>query len=65
MTKRLERIMKISSILSILFILISIILGILGVLDHNLKTITLSLVIIIQSVLLLINIKMFRKKREK
>lgn len=61
MTKRLERLMKISFFLSIVFLLIGIVLGILGVLDHNIKILTSSSLLVAQSVLLLINIKIFRK----
>lgn len=61
MNKRLERLMKIAPILSVLFILIGVIMGILSESDHSRKLLTSSVLLIMQSVLLLTYVKMFRE----
>ncbi|KEK22531.1 hypothetical protein [Bacillus gaemokensis] len=61
MHKNFRILMKITPPLSILFILIGLTMGVLGALDHNVKTITASLLIITQSVLAIIYTKSFKK----
>jgi hypothetical protein len=61
MNKTLERLIKISPFLSVLFILFGLIMVILSVFDHNVKLLTSSLILIVQSVLLVTYSKMFRK----
>ncbi|MCX2826199.1 hypothetical protein COM13_11770 [Bacillus pseudomycoides] len=51
MNKKFEILMKVTPFLSVLFILIGLIMGVLGALDHNVKTLTASLFLIVQSVL--------------
>jgi hypothetical protein len=61
MNKTLERLIKISPLLSVLFILFGLIIVILSVFDNNVKLLTSSLILIVQSVLLVTYSKMFRK----
>jgi hypothetical protein len=61
MNRKFKILIKVTPFLSVLFILAGLTLAILGVLDHNLKTLTSSLLLISQSVLLLINTKLFKK----
>ncbi|MCR2822052.1 hypothetical protein [Lederbergia panacisoli] len=61
MNKRLEGLMKISPFIAGLFILDGLIMGILSIFDHNVKLLTSSLLLIVQSILLLTYGKMFRK----
>jgi undecaprenyl pyrophosphate phosphatase UppP len=61
MNKTFEILMKLTPYLSVLFIFIGLIMAILGAFDHNVKTLTLSLMLIVQSVLLLTYAKSFKK----
>ncbi|NWN98006.1 MAG: hypothetical protein HLX45_10870 [Bacillus sp. (in: Bacteria)] len=59
MNKRLKVLSKLTPILSILFIITGIIFAILAVLEHNMSGLTMSLVLILQSVLLFTYTKLF------
>ncbi|EEM12456.1 MULTISPECIES: hypothetical protein [Bacillus] len=61
MNKKFEILMKVTPFLSVLFILIGLIIGVLGALDHNVKTLTASLFLIVQSVLVITYAKSFKK----
>lgn len=61
MNKKFEILMKVAPFLSVLFILIGLIMGVLGALDHNVKTLTASLFLIVQSVLGITYAKSFKK----
>ncbi|CAI8709931.1 hypothetical protein CN568_23125 [Bacillus pseudomycoides] len=61
MNKKFEILMKVTPFLSVLFILIGLIMGVLGALDHNVKTLTASLFLIVQSVLVITYAKSFKK----
>lgn len=65
MNHSLKKLMKITPFLSVLFILIGVIMGVSSVFDHNVKLLTSSLILILQSLLLLTYVKMFRKIWEK
>lgn len=57
MNHTFERLMKITPFLSLLFILIGVVMGIFSVFDHSVKLLTSSLVLILQSLILLTYVK--------
>ncbi|WP_342430085.1 hypothetical protein [Neobacillus sp. FSL H8-0543] len=61
MNQKLKILIKVTPFLSVLFILTGITMAILAVFDHNVMTLTVSLVLISQAVLSLIYTKLFKK----
>ncbi|MDK3014503.1 hypothetical protein [Bacillus sp. RB3] len=61
MNKRLNMLMKIMPFLSALFILIGISMAIFAALDHNHRMLMGSLFVIVQAVLVITYLKMFKK----
>ncbi|MGH1052154.1 hypothetical protein [Bacillus cytotoxicus] len=61
MNKKFGILMKITPPFSVVFLLIGLTMGVLGVFDQNVKMITASLFIMIQSVLALLYVKSFKQ----
>lgn len=65
MNKTFKKIVNISPFISLFFALIGLIMAILSIMEQNVKTFTMCLFLIIQSGLLAIYGKMFRKYEDK
>jgi hypothetical protein len=56
-----KRLMKMAPFLSVFFILIGVIIGVISISKHNIMMFSSSLIVTVVAVLMLINIKLFRK----